>query len=191
MKEFADQLGLNSLAAKTDLAKLKTLGDHQTILHLSAEDHYVVLGNIGDDYIRLIDLDNNNFYYRRSIEHFKSVWDNTALILSNKALTENDGFARIDDSLLSDIVGAASCQECNTKIQDPNEHSCEPSTWPCRGYHEEIIERWGCASSATATEPCYESDIPGSLKETCVSDSNDNCVGDGSHIVGYTISACK
>ena len=180
MKGFVDRLGLNSLAAKTDLATLKALGEHQIILHLPLENHYVVLGNIGDDYVRLIDLENNDFYYRRRIEQFESVWGNTALIVSNRGVTHKGGFARIDEGLLTEIVGAANCQECNTKIQDANEHSCDPSTWPCRGYHEEIIERWGCASSATATGPCFESDIPGSLKETCVSDSNDNCVGDGS-----------
>lgn len=188
MKGFVDRLGLHSLAAKTDLATLKALGKEQTILHLPLENHYVVLGNIGDEYVRLIDLDNNNFYYRRSIEHFESMWDNIALIVSNRAALQNGKFTRIGDGLLSNIVGAANCQACNTKIQDPNELDCDPASGACGGTHTKILERWGCGSSSSGS--CTEEDMPGSIKEACISDPNGDCIGDGVWKTIYNISAC-
>jgi hypothetical protein len=190
MKGFVDRFGLNSLAAKTDLATLKALGNHQAILHLPMENHYVVLGNIGDDYVRLIDLENNNFYYRHSIEHFESTWDNTALIVSNMPVTDKGRFERLDDSQLNDIVGAANCQDCNVKIQDANDHPCTPSTSPCDGISEKFFERWGCDSSTTSTDSCIETQMIGSLKELCLADPNENCVG-GGRPRALSISACK
>lgn len=190
MKDFAEHLGLNSLAAKTNLSKLKALGDHQTILHLPIDNHYVVLGNIGDEYVRLIDLESNNFYYRRSIEHFEREWENTALIVSNEAVTQDGGLARIDNSRLNDIVGAANCEECNVKIQDANDHDCSPPTPPCMGVSEKIYERWKCGSSDTATEPCSETQMIGRLRKLCLADPNENCVG-GGRPEAHGISACE
>ncbi|MHC4743140.1 MAG: cysteine peptidase family C39 domain-containing protein [Planctomycetota bacterium] len=189
MKEFVDQLGLSSLAAKTNLAELKALGDYQAILHLPIENHYVVLGEIGDEYVRLIDLDNNNFYYRLRIEHFERIWGNTALILSNKDVAHNGGFARIEDRRLNDIMGAASCQACNTKIHDPNVYACEPPTWPCGGYRRESKELWGCGPETTSGS-CSETEQPASLKELCIPDPDENCVGNGEQIVVYSMQAC-
>jgi hypothetical protein len=186
MKGFVDGLGLNSLAVKTDLAALRFAEGYQAILHLPEDNHYVVLGNVGDDYVRLIDLDKNDFYYRHSIEHFESVWDNTALIVGNKPVTENVGFARIDDSRLSDIVGAASCQKCNTKIQDAD----DSGDCVCGSAHTVVYELYACGPSTTATKPCTEAGMIGSEDETCISDPNFDCVGDGEWTTVFSISAC-
>lgn len=189
MKEFVEQLGLKSLAVKTDLETLGALADRQTILHLPTDNHYVVLGNIGNDYVRLIDLDKNDFYYRRGIEHFERMWDNTALIVGKNPITERGEFAIIDDNLLNDMVGAASCQDCNLKIQDANDSGpCVQTAW-CGGAHSVVFERWACGSS-TYPVSCSEVEMPGTKDEVCISDPNLDCVGDGEW-VSRDISACK
>ena len=189
MKEYVDGLGLNSLAVEISLEKLRALSDYQVILHLPRDNHYVVLGNVSDDYVRLIDLDKNDFHYRSSIEQFVNVWDNAALIVADKSIGTENGLVRIDENRLHDIIGAATCQACNTKIQDVNElHCLPPVQGRCGGTHEIIHERWRCGTSTTGT--CLESDLIRNEKEACIADPNADCIGNGDW-TSYNISACK
>ena len=57
-----------------------------------------MLGDIDGEFVRLIDLDCNRFYYRRSIDWFNSAWDGTALIIAKEPVAMEGSFAKLDDS---------------------------------------------------------------------------------------------
>ena len=188
VQQFVHNLGLNSLAIRTDLQSLKVLDDCQVILHLPGNDHYVVLGDIDDKYVRLIDLDKNNFYCRDSVEHFDSIWDNTALIVGNGP-TAKGHLAKIDDGQLREIIGAAECQECNTQIESSGTASCSnPVPGSCGGNYMIFYERWGCGTSDWGS--CYESGLLHYEEQPCVEDENLDCVGYGEW-TAYDIDACR
>jgi ABC-type bacteriocin/lantibiotic exporter with double-glycine peptidase domain len=105
MQQFAQSLGLNTCALKTDIETLKGLGDYQVIVYLSQQNHFVVLAGVDAEFIRLIDMDNNRFYYRQSLDCFKSAWDGTALIVANEPVELKGWFAKIDKNVLQRIVG--------------------------------------------------------------------------------------
>jgi hypothetical protein len=193
MKEFVRNLGLNGFAVKIDLETLKTLRDSYAILHLPEVNHYVVLGNIDDEYARLIDLDKNNFYYRSRIEHFNAIWDNTALLIANRPIVLKGNFARIDERQLREIIGAADCQTCTKKIQDSNDVPCaSPVAGSCGGDHIIYYERYGCEAAPSGS--CSEKDMVGHKSEPCIIDPNDpngiSCIGKGEW-TSYNIQACK
>ncbi|MCX5638400.1 MAG: cysteine peptidase family C39 domain-containing protein, partial [Planctomycetota bacterium] len=191
MKEFVRNLGLNSFAVKIDLETLKTLRDSYAILHLPEVNHYVVLGNIDDEYARLIDLDKNNFYYRDSIEHFDSIWDGTALVIANKSFAMKGNFARIGNSQLCEIIGAAQCQQCNTKIQTADDFPCKYVGGDC-STHIITYTRYGCGPASSGS--CSETNMIRSVTEPCIIDPNDpngaSCIGYGEWTSSSTISAC-
>ena len=188
MKQFLRNLGLHSLAVKTDLGALRELDDGWIILHLPVKNHYVVLANIDDEYVRLIDLDQNNFYYRNTIEYFESIWDNVALVVNKGPILMKGNFAKINDSLLVDIMGAANCQSCTDKIQESRDFPCDSSGGDC-GSHDIVYERWSCESAASGS--CFESGMIGSESENCEEDSESfDCVGEGDW-TSYYIQACN
>jgi hypothetical protein len=190
MEQFVRNLGLNSSAVKTNLETLKALGKCQAILHLPRDNHYVMFANIDDKYVRLIDLDSNYFYYRNSIEHFDTIWDNAALVIADEPIVLKGNVARIDDGQLCEIIGAAKCQSCNTKIQDACDAGCSEATGVC-GAHTIYYERWSCGSSGSGS--CSESSMIGSKTEPCIDDPNDpnfSCIGNGNW-TSSPISACE
>ncbi|MCK4784367.1 MAG: hypothetical protein KAV87_11495 [Desulfobacteraceae bacterium] len=192
MQQFVQNMGLSSLAVKTDLETLKVLGNCQTILHLPRGNHYVVLGNIDDKYVRLIDLDKNNFYYRYSIGHFDSVWGNAALIVGDGPIGIKGNFARIDDGQLREITGAENCQSCTKKIQNSGDSACPDNGVPgsCGGCRTIYYERYGCERASSGS--CYEYSMLGSKSQVCGTDPNDfsKCAGDGEWTAS-SIEACK
>jgi hypothetical protein len=194
MQRFVDSLGFDSLAVKTDLEALRTLDGGQAILHLAGENHYVVLGNIDDKYVRLIDLDKKKFYYRETIDRFSTLWDGTALVVDNGPLTMKGHFAKIDDARLRKITGAENCQSCTEQIQSSEEFSCPDNGVPgsCGGSHRIYYERYGCESASSGS--CSESSMVGSESESCIEDDNDpegaDCIGDGEW-TSSSIEACS
>jgi len=191
MRQFLQNLGLNSIAVKTNLETLKKQDDCWAILHLPISNHYVVLASIDDKYVRLIDLDQNNFYYRDTIEHFASIWDNVALIINKKPIVMKGYFARIDDSLLTDIVGAENCQTCTHMIQSSEDLPCpDPGVGGCGGDHTIYYERYACESASYGS--CTEGEIIGSQSESCGVDPSDPgaCCGNGEW-ESDNIQACK
>jgi hypothetical protein len=187
MQQFVNNLGLNSIAVKTDLQTLKKLTGCQVVLHLAGINHYVVLGNIGDEYVRLIDLDKNKFFYRNRIEYFSKVWDGTALIVSNGLIAMNNHFAQIDEGNLLKIMGADNCQTCSKCIQDNGEFPCpEPVGGSCGGSHVIIFRRYGCEDASLGN--CVEDDVVGSVWQACRGDSS-SCESYGEWESHY-ISAC-
>lgn len=194
MQQFVHNLGLNSLAVKTDLDTLKELNGCLAILHLPGDNHYVVLANIDDEYVRLIDLDKNKFYYRNRVEHFDSIWDNAVLIVGDGPIGIKGNFARIDDGWLREITGAENCQSCTDQIQSSEEFSCPDNGVPgsCGGSHTIYYVRYGCEPASSGS--CYENSILGSKSEVCIEDDNNpegvNCIGDGEW-TSSSISVCK
>jgi hypothetical protein len=194
MQRFVDSLGFDSLAVKTDLEALRTLDGGQAILHLAGEDHYVVLGNIDDKYVRLIDLDKRNFYYRQTIDRFSTLWDGTALVVDNGSLTMKGPFAKIDDARLRKITGAENCQSCTDQILSDAEFPCPDNGVPgsCGGAHTIYYERYGCEEASSGS--CSENNYVGSESEPCIEDDNDptgnDCIGNGEW-TAHAISACQ
>ena len=63
MQQFAESLGLNTVAAKIDIKTLNGLGDCQVIVYLPGQKHFAVLGMMDAEYVRLIDMSSNKFYF--------------------------------------------------------------------------------------------------------------------------------
>lgn len=188
MQEFLNQLGLYSLAVKTDLEHIKLLDDYQVILYLPNINHYVVFANTDKDYTRLIDLDQNNLYYRQKNDGFSKKWDGTAIVVDKKPMQLNNNFTKISDNVLSEIAGASTCQQCNTKIQDPNTISCsEPYPGGCGGTYKILYEIWQCGEADSGS--CSEDDQIKYKSAPCVIDQNYNCSGNGSW-TSNSISGC-
>jgi len=194
MQQFVERLGFNSIAAKTDLETLKTLGDCQVILYLPMDNHYLVLGNIDDKYVRLIDLDDNRFYYRNRTDYFSTIWDGTALVIANGPIAMKGYFARIDNARLRELIGAAECQSCTDLIQAGGDSPC-PDPGPfgtCGGDNTIYYDRYGCEASTSGS--CSEGGLVGSVSEPCIVDPDDytgkTCIGYGSW-TSSSISACR
>ena len=191
MQQFIDSLGLNSVAVTTDLQTLKELNNCHVILHLPKKNHYVVLGNIDEKYVRLIDLDRNKFFYRNSIEHFSSIWDGTALLITDKSIETESNLAKLNDKQLINISGAASCESCTDKIQSSGESYCPDGfNKSCGGYHTIYYERWGCETSTSGS--CEEDDMISKESAACGADPYNpgECDDDG-HWVPTWIDACE
>jgi hypothetical protein len=186
MQQFVRNEGLDCVAVETDLETLKTLRDCQVILHLPRDNHYVVLAGIDDKYVRLIDLDTNQFYYRNNIKHFENIWDNTALVVSNRPTPALSGLARIDDSRLHEIVGAA-CEQCNTTIQTASTSACVLT--PCGSTELHVFLRKGCGSASYGT--CSESDMPTQEQAPCAPSSSTGDCTPGTFTESGSIWACS
>jgi hypothetical protein len=170
MQEFAAGIGLESLPVKTDLETLRNLGNSQAILHLPADNHYAVLGGLDHKYIRLLDLGQNNFYYRMELGQFARLWDGTALLIGNRLDELKGNLARIEERQLHTIVGAAPCQSCDEKIQNSAVFECDSVAGDC-GDKTEVFERWGCVAAASGE--CTESSMVGSRTTPCGPDLKD------------------
>lgn len=187
MQQFVRNAGLDCVAVETDLDTLRTLSDSQVILHLPRDNHYVVLAGIDDRYVRLIDLDKNQFYYRNNIEHFSNIWHNIALVISNSPASALNSVAGIADSRLQEIVGAASCEQCNTTVQTARTSACV--TIPCGGTELHIFERKECGPAESGS--CTESDMPTQEEAPCApSTTTGECVP-GTFTESGSISACS
>jgi hypothetical protein len=187
MQQFVRNVGLECLAVETDLETLRTLTDCQVVLHLPDNNHYVVLAGIDDKYVRLIDLDKDQFYYRNNIKHFENTWGNTALIISNTPTPALGSLAKITDSRLHEIVGAASCEQCNTTAQTARTDGCDTS--PCGGTELHTFERKECGPAASGS--CSESDMPTQEESPCSINPHTGDCTPGSFTESGSISACS
>lgn len=164
MKKYVDGFGIEAVAIQTDLTTLKNINGCEVIIHLPHQNHYVVLGNIDDKYVRLIDLDKDKFLYRNSIEHFNKIWDGTALLINNKPITTKNQFAKINNNQLKNIIGAADCESCDNLYQEYRNSDCVNGD-DCRSQHTIEYERYTCQSSSSGS--CEEDDYIGSEQITC------------------------
>ena len=187
IKHFAEDLGLDVWAARIDIEALKSLNDYQIIVHLPTRDHFAVVGDIDDKYVRLIDLSSNRLYDRYSIDSFDSIWDGTALLLSKNPAKLADSFTEIDSAQLTKMVGAAECEQCNTPCSTSGDSPCN-GTPPFCGSHRIYYSRTCCGSADSGT--CSESSLVYKMWETCSEDPIEGgCAGNGDW-TSSTMDAC-
>ncbi|MFC1677677.1 cysteine peptidase family C39 domain-containing protein [Planctomycetota bacterium] len=187
MKRFVSNKGLNGIAVKTDLAALKGLVNCQVILYLADTNHYVVLGSVDGKYVRLLDLDDNNFYYRRPIESFNTSWDGTALVLSQGAVPDDLKSVKLDEGRLAETIGAG-CEQCNTECGGSGTSGCIEIGGLCGGTYSVYYSRTCCGPASSGS--CTESSLPLYKDKSCGEDENINCVGMGEWTDGGSVDAC-
>ncbi|MHC4864520.1 MAG: cysteine peptidase family C39 domain-containing protein [Planctomycetota bacterium] len=187
VQQAAEKLGLYTKAIKTEVAALKDLADYKVILHVPQTNHFVVLGDVDEKYVRLIDLVNRSFYYRRLLDSFGSSWDGTALLVANKPITPPRRFAEIDGSSLEEMLGACS-QRCYVPCSNDANFPCVEVGGLCGGRHTVYIYRNCCGSHSSGN--CYEVPLVYKKQEPCVWNEYLNCVGNGDW-TSYDMLACQ
>ena len=175
LRQSARELGFHCLAVKIDIPTLKSLKDCQVILHLPAANHYVVLEYIDDEYVWLIDLDSNRFFYRMKLGRFALNWDaGTALLVSDKPLDLETAYTGINDDELHKITGSTeggfSNFSCTDLLQkgDLYLYCPLPVDGFCGGRYWEFLERYGCEPNSDGSDECTGTDMPGSTWSPCV-----------------------
>ncbi len=188
--QFANSLGLYTQAVNTDIETLKTLSHYKIILHIPGNNHFVVVGNIDDDYIRLIDLAKNKFYYRTKLNQFDFDWtEGTALIISSQPLALPDTTQVLDLAQQQAIRGAA-CEtgfySCSNLLQPEEIFYCISS---CEGTYDYFYERWGCICDTSGS--CSGQILPRLIYSMCIDDllNYPNCTITGNWTT-LTMRAC-
>lgn len=166
MKRFVQQLGLYCRAVKTNIQTLKSLDNCEAILHIPGKDHFVVLSDIDENYVRIIDLAGNNFYYRTDIDFFGMDWtEGTALLISNSPIAGE--FTEIDDWQLQTIIGASG-YSCTRLLQTYNVIYCDYVLGECMGTYRVYYTRYGCESAESGS--CRGTSMIRYQKTPCIED---------------------
>ena len=186
MKEAARGAGLYCRAVQTDLATLKTLDAVKAILHIPGEDHFVLLDRVDDRYVWLIDLTNDEFYYRQSVDFFPMEWSQgVALLLSDQPVTA--ALSDIDDGTLGTLVGADGW-DCTRVIQDEHWYYCDYLPGGCEGTYRYHWLRYGCEPAASGT--CTTKMLVRYQESPCIPDPVYLCTITGEWFYCY-MRACK
>jgi hypothetical protein len=190
MKQFAQGIGLYCRAVRTDLQTLRSLADCQAILHLSAKNHYVILGNIDDKFVRTIDLTNRKFFDRSGIGEFGEDWsEGIALLISNHPINTQGTMIDIDDTIQQNIFGTG--YSCTKVLQIRFEVNCSaPVAGDCGGTYEYYSDRMGCEVAPSGT--CSMSILPKYFSIPCVVDPTrpNDCTWTGEATL-YYMRACS
>jgi len=196
LRRFAKELGFHCLAVRTDIQTLRNLEDCQAILHLPGANHYVVLGYIDDEYVWLIDLNSNKFYYRIRIDQFGLRWrEGTALLISGNPLLLTGTFAELKDSELHEIIGSTISFDnfaCTDLIQTYNVIFCsKPIFGLCGGCYTIFYNRYGCAEGMDG-DYCTGTAVVGNVRSPCIEDPYNPgyCIITGEWFSRY-IRACQ
>jgi hypothetical protein len=189
LQRAAENIGLYTKAVQTDIAALKDLTNCKVILHLPKINHFVVLGDIDNKYIRLIDLTSNRCYYRVSIDYFNSAWEGTAFLVANEPIADAPRrFAQIDPSALPKITAGADCEQCNNSCSSAANFPCKVIMGLCGGDHTILYSRVCCGSASTGT--CSASDMVYMKSEDCGENPyTGDCEGEGNW-TSYYMQAC-
>jgi hypothetical protein len=175
LRESAKELGLQCLAVKTDIETLKNVNGCQVIMHLPGVKHYVILEHIDDEYVWVIDMDSNKFFYRTRIEQFVSDWSaGTALLVSDEPLVLEATCTEIDESELHDIIGSAGGGfggfSCTDKFQEGNVAFCpQPIGGLCGGRYWRWYECYACEPDPEGGT-CEGTGIVGNISSPCIND---------------------
>lgn len=197
LKQFAQELGLNCYAAKTNIQGLKSLKREQcqVILHMTGDDHYVVLGHINDKYAWIVDLESSRFHYRIDIGTFKMMWsEGIAMLISNEPLTASDAFTGLGNEQISQITGGAMVfnMKCTEVIQEPDVIFCsDPVFGLCGGLYTDFTKLWGCGEGEDGDE-CMGDIVIGNASLLCINDPQEpwgECITDEDWRVQY-MRAC-
>ena len=180
-------INLNAYAVKTDIKALKNLSGYQVIVYLPADDHFAVLGDTDDKYVRLIDLNNNRLYTRFPIDRFNSIWDGTVLLVSKNPVKLAGGFAEIDGKQLNKIIGASTCQQCNNPCSSSGNSPCQYVLGYCTS-HSIYYSRTCCGSASSGS--CSSSSLIYKKTESCSTDPIEGGCGGNGDWTSSTMSAC-
>jgi hypothetical protein len=165
MKQFAQDLGLHCRAVKLDKKNLKNLDGCEVIQHIPKKNHFVVLGDIDDEYVYSIDLANDNFYYRADLRCGMDWTKGTALLVSNTPIAGK--FDDIDDGELRTIIGGSG-YSCTNLLQEYDVEYCDYVGGDCGGSYVEYYERWGCEAAESGS--CSSSRMISSEESPCIVD---------------------
>jgi len=186
MKQFIQSMGLYCQAVTTDINTLKDLEDCEVILHIPGKKHFVVLESIDENYVRIIDLASNKFYYHTDIDFFWMDWEGTALIISSNAIKGE--FTEINNIQLDSIVGASG-YSCTKLVQEYHVILCTYVGGQCEGYYRIYETRYVCESAESGS--CSMSVMIRYRKKTCIENPEypDQCTVTGEWIC-YYMRAC-
>jgi hypothetical protein len=149
VKQFAQSLGLSCRAVKTDLAALRELTGVRIILHVPSRNHFLVLHEVDDRYVWLIDLSNNKFFYRQSVDVFPEDWSGgIALLVSDHPIAGR--FSDITDAQARDLIGTGG-YSCSRRLQYEDWLWCNYYENWCDGEFTYWYERWGCVASTSGS----------------------------------------
>ncbi|MFA5784326.1 MAG: cysteine peptidase family C39 domain-containing protein, partial [Phycisphaerae bacterium] len=124
MKRFAQDLGLDCRAVKTDLEAIKNMGGCQIIFYFPGKKHFVAMESVDGEYVRIVDLTSEKFYYRADSSFFDMDWTTgIALVISDKTI-EGD-LVELDSEELYNTKGAVDGYSCTRLIQNYNIIYCE------------------------------------------------------------------
>jgi hypothetical protein len=192
LRQFAQGLGFYCLAAKTDITTLKDLSGCQAILHLPGTDHFIVFEYFDDEYVWVVDLDNNNFFYRTRLDLFNQEWsEGTALLISNTSLNNLQGnLPELGDHQLHEIIGGFPNYSCTKLIQAGKVIWCSDRIGVyCPGRYTKFEELCGCEEDPNGGT-CIGYDLPGIYWSLCViSPEWGECTDSGAYYAQY-IRAC-
>lgn len=181
LKTSLEQSGLAAAAVKTDVEGLRRMKSGHAVLHLTDSFHYVVLDRIEGDYVWIIDLSANHFYYRRPIDTLRRQWtDGIALIVADPAQPTEMVAPRISEEEASAIFGSqqggAGYYDCTDIVQPTEVILCsEPMGGyggACEGRYWELAEVHGCEPS-TGPNSCYGIGLPRGYYADCRNDPFD------------------
>ncbi|MHC4456497.1 MAG: cysteine peptidase family C39 domain-containing protein [Planctomycetota bacterium] len=192
MKEFVQGLGLYSRAVITDIQVLKNLDGCEAILHIPGKNHFVVLEGVDNEYVWIIDLAKDEFYYRTDINFFGMDWtEGIALLISGQPIELQDNFAEIDDTQLQSITGSVlKYYKCTRLLQEYNVIYCTYIAGECLGMYQEFQERYGCEPAQNGS--CNNRVMLRFKESPCINDPYDpyNCTITGEW-TSYYMLACR
>ena len=196
MRQLARNLQCNAAAITTDLQALKNMQGVQIILYLPNTRHYVILDHIDSEYVWLVDLNSDKFYYSIALDNFEYLWNSKiALLISNDPLGLEDGTTEISDEDLRNITGSTGGTKysCTDLIQDSHTDLCPmPAAGVCSGRYRVWEKRYGCIEDENSTEECIGKKMPRMTYAYCLNDTQypKQCATPGSWYERF-IRACK
>ncbi len=189
MKNFAQNLGLNCRAVRTDLETIRSIGNCQVILYFPGKKHFVVLESIDSEYVRIVDLASRKFYYRTEASFFDMDWSTgIALIISDSTIEAN--LQDLDYNELNNIAGAVEGYTCTKLLQEYKYILCQFVGEECYGYYKTYWPLYGCEAAPSGS--CSTSWFIRLSKWPCVEDIEDpwSCTVTGD-VINYWVRACS
>ena len=172
LKQFVTNLELYSIAGRTNLNTLRGLNNCQIILHLSENNHYVILGGIDENKVWIIDLESQKFLYNEYIDEFVlGDWEGVAFVVSDSPINLPEGFSEFNEVELHQITGASIPKfSCSELIQAYDIAFCsEMISGGCGGWYRTWYNRWGCAEDENGGQ-CTGTPVVGNVSSLCVED---------------------
>jgi hypothetical protein len=187
IKQFMQSLGLYCRAVKADIKTLTRLNACEVILHIPGKEHFVAFERIDNDYVWVVDLAANKFYYRTDINFFGMDWtDGTALLISDRPITGQ--FTEIGDNKITAITGAQEeYYKCSKVLQTPYDINCDYVNGLCGGLYYLFRLRKGCDTSPNGS--CTTTLMIRYQTCPCIDNPPNGCKGNGEWTY-YYMRAC-